>query len=224
MTQRQLFEQLAAYLCNIELSHPMRVAVDGIDAAGKTTLANTLAPVLQQHGRSVIRASIDSFHNPRAIRYARGSSSPEGYYYDSFDYVALKRLLLIPLGPEGSRAYREAVFDHRTDAPVLVPERYAPPDAILLFDGVFLFRPELAAFWDVKMFVDITFEESIARAAQRDLDLFGTAEAVQARYRERYVPGQRLYFGLCDPRAQAHLIINNNDLNEPIITLVRKRA
>jgi uridine kinase len=224
MTQRQLFEQLAAYLCNIELSHPMRVAVDGIDAAGKTTLANTLAPVLQQHGRSVIRASIDGFHNPRAIRYARGSSSPEGYYYDSFDYVALKRLLLIPLGPEGSRAYREAVFDHRTDAPVLVPERYAPPDAILLFDGVFLFRPELARFWDVKMFVDITLEESIARAAQRDLELFGTVEAVQARYRERYVPGQRLYFGLCDPRAQAHLIIDNNDLNEPIITLVRKRA
>jgi uridine kinase len=224
MTQRQLFEQLATYLCEIELAHPMRVAIDGIDAAGKTTLANMLAPMLQQHGRSVIRASLDDFHNPRAIRYARGASSPEGYYYDSFDYVALKRLLLAPLGPEGSRAYREAVFDFRTDAPVLVPERHAPPDAVLLFDGVFLFRPELAAYWDVKMFVDVTFEESLARAMQRDQALLGTAKAVQARYHERYVPGQRLYFGLCDPRAQAHIIIDNNNVNEPVISLVRKRG
>lgn len=222
MTQRQLFEQLATYLCDIELSHPVRVAVNGIDAAGKTMLANTLAPVLQQHGRTVIRASIDGFHNPRAIRYARGSSSPEGYYYDSFDYAAIKRLLLMPLGPEGNQTYRDAAFDFRTDAPVLAPERHAPPDAILLFGGVFLLRPELAACWDVKVFVDISFEESVVRAAQRDQYLFGTPEAVEARYWQRYVPGQRLYFQLCDPRAQAHVIIDNNNVIEPVIAFAKR--
>ncbi len=222
MSQRQVFQQLAAYLCDIELPHPVRVAVDGIDAAGKTMLANTLAPVLQQHGRSVIRASIDGFHNPRGVRHARGAFSPEGYYYDSFDYAALKASLLAPLGPDGTRAYRDAVFDFRADAPVSAPERHAPPDAILLFDGVFLLRPELTAYWDVKVFVDISFEESVARAAQRDQALFGTAEAVQARYRQRYVPGQRLYFRLCNPRAQAHIVIDNNNVTEPVITFVRR--
>jgi len=51
------------------------------------TLADVLAAPLARLGRPVIRASIDGFHNPGAIRYARGKFSPEGYYFDSFDYV-----------------------------------------------------------------------------------------------------------------------------------------
>src|ERR671937_1286035 len=58
--------------------NPVRVAIDGVDAAGKTTLADELAPVLRRRGREVVRASIDGFHRPRAERYRRGELSPEG--------------------------------------------------------------------------------------------------------------------------------------------------
>ena len=65
---------------------------------------------------------------------------PEGYFFDSFDYASMRRALLEPLGPNGDLAYRSAVFDYRTDAPVAAPVQQAVPDAILLFDGVFLLR------------------------------------------------------------------------------------
>ena len=95
-------------------------------------------------GREVIRASVDGFHHPRAHRYRQGSDSPTGCYEDTFDYSAVRRLLLEPLGPSGSRRYRRACFDFRTDTAVREPAATADPDAILLFDGVFLQRPELA--------------------------------------------------------------------------------
>jgi uridine kinase len=45
-----------------------RVAIDGVDGAGKTYFADELAEVLGASGRSVIRASVDGFDNPRSIR------------------------------------------------------------------------------------------------------------------------------------------------------------
>ena len=47
------------------------VAVDGVDGAGKTTFCDELASVLRAQGRAVVRASVDDFHHPRAIRWRR---------------------------------------------------------------------------------------------------------------------------------------------------------
>jgi uridine kinase len=143
MERRELLKDLASRIAAVELAHPVRVAVDGVDAAGKTMLANELAQFIDGLGRPVIRASIDGFHNPAAIRRRRGSASPEGYFEDSFNYDALLSALLQPLGPSGSRDFRRAVFDFRADQPVETPIEHAPPNAILLFDGVFLLRPRL---------------------------------------------------------------------------------
>ena len=194
---------------------PLRVAIDGVDASGKTTLAGELAPLLVECGHPVVRASIDGFHRSRAERYRRGPDSPEGYYHDAFDYPALRESLLLPLGPGGSRRIRRAVFDLATDRPMPTDEEVTPEDAILLLDGVFLLRPELYDLWDLRIFVDVPFEVALARAAQRDLALFGSAEAVIARYQRRYIPGQRLYLREARPRERADVVVDNTDLERP---------
>jgi uridine kinase len=48
----------------------LRVGIDGVDGAGKTTFADKLATALADRQLHVIRSSIDGFHNPRSIRYA----------------------------------------------------------------------------------------------------------------------------------------------------------
>jgi len=110
-------------------------------------LADELA--LAIGGRKVIRASVDGFHRPRAERYRLGADSPEGYYRDSFDLEALRRELLDSLGRGGSRLYRTAVFDFRTDSPRDQGRQRATYDAVLIVDGVFLLRPELRDAWGV---------------------------------------------------------------------------
>jgi hypothetical protein len=62
MTKRDaILGELCARIVALHFSHPTRVAIDGPDAAGKTTLANELALVIAAMGRTVIRASIDGF-------------------------------------------------------------------------------------------------------------------------------------------------------------------
>ena len=199
------------------MSHPTRVAIDGVDAAGKTTLADDLTNLVQEHGRPVIRASIDGFHNPASIRHRRGSNSPEGYYYDSFNYGALQESLLIPLGAGGTLSYRTAVFDFRSDAETQTEFRTADSKAVLLFDGVFLLRPELEGYWDFTIFVDASFEVTLARAIERDVALFGDAASVRGRYEERYIPGQRIYLEQCQPKKKAMVVVDNDDPDNPLI-------
>jgi hypothetical protein len=117
VTRARVLDELAASVASISLGRPVRVAIDGRTASGKTTLADELAALLTARGRPVIRTSIDGFHRPKAERYARGRTSPEGYYYDSRDLDAVTRLLLAPLGPGGDRRYRTASFDLEKRSP-----------------------------------------------------------------------------------------------------------
>jgi uridine kinase len=215
LSRAELLGRLADAIERVRRPHPVRVAVDGPDAAGKTTLADELAEVLGGRGRRVVRASIDGFHRPRAARYRLGPDSPEGYYLDSFDLEALRASLLEPLGPGGSRVYRSAVFDHRADGPLAELPEVAPDDAVLVLDGVFLLRPELVDDWDLRIVVSVTPEESLSRARVRDAPLVGSAAEIERRYRTRYLPGQRLYDSVARPTAVADLVVLNDDPARP---------
>ena len=197
----------------------MRVAIDGVDGAGKTILANELVKPIASRGRQVIRASIDGFHRPRAERYQHGANSPTSYYYDSFNYLALRSVLLEPLGANGNRQYRPRIFDYRTDQPIAEPSAEAEHNAILLFDGVFLLRSELNACWDYRIFVHANFEITVARAVQRDQAHGGDASEIVRRYKNKYVPGQELYLQSAHPQELANAIVENNDPLEPKLVL-----
>jgi uridine kinase len=193
----------------------VRVAVDGPPAAGKTTLADELAVVLRAQGREVIRASIEGFLLPRSQRYRRGEDSAEGCYHDSFDFDALHRVLLDPLGPGGDRSFQQAVYDKGMDTALSQPATTAPADAVLLFDGVFLLRPELIDGWDLRIFVSAAFKETLDRARIRDQTLFRSAAEVERRYRNRYIPSQQFYFDTARPTDHADIIVHNDEPQQP---------
>jgi uridine kinase len=205
-------EQVAEVICRIKLPHPIRVAIDGIDGSGKTQLADELKVPIEQQSRRVIRASIDSFHHSQEIRYKRGIDSPEGYFHDSFDNFAIINNLLGPLGPGGNRRYRLAVYDYRVDQAVDSPIKIAPKDSILLFDGVFLHRPELVSFWDFSIFLDVDIDISLLRGFKRDTKLSDIQEKEKRykRYQKRYKQGQEKYLQEVNPKGLASLVLDNN--------------
>jgi len=193
------------------------VAVDGLDGAGKTVLADGLAEVFAETGDAVFRASIDGFHRPRAERYALGRRSPEGFYRDSYDYATFRRVLIDPFrdGAQtaGSTGFQLAAFDVARDAPVESQWVTAPLDAVLVVDGIFLHRPELRDLWDWSVWLDVPFEVSYARMALRDGSDYDPAAASNARYRQ----GQEIYLNEADPREAASVIVDNADLAHPRI-------
>jgi uridine kinase len=182
------------------------VAVDGIDGAGKTRFADALADALRRAGHTVFRASIDGFHNPRALRYARGSDSPEGFYRDSYDYETFRRVLLDPFRDGGTGSFVLEAFDHRRDAPVEPKWTTGKPDSILLLDGIFLHRPELRGLWNYSIWLEVDPTVAAQRCLARD---------GESGIGDRYTKGQQLYVREAKPRAAATAIYDNNDFEHP---------
>lgn len=214
-TRQELLGYLADVVESVAIAHPKRVAVDGPPAAGKTSLSNELADILRSRGRQVIQASIDGFLFPRLRRFRRGEDSAEGCYYDSFDFEALHRVLLEPLGPGGDRRIQYAVYDGVTDSALSPPITTASADAVLLFDGVFLLRPELIYRWDLSIFVSASFEEALGRARNRDQSVKRSANEVERRYRSRYIPSQQFYFDTVHPTDLCDVIVYNDEPQQP---------
>jgi uridine kinase len=107
------------------------------------------------------------------------------------------------------------VFDYRNDAAAGPPACLAPPEAVLLFDGVFLLRLQLRGCWDVGIFLAVNPDEVLRRALVRDGQLMGGPDGVRERYRGRYLPAQDLYRADAAPEASADVVIDNTDPARP---------
>jgi len=182
------------------------IAVDGVDGAGKTEFANALAAQLGIGHRAVFRASIDDFHFPRVVRWAKGRDSAEGFYRDSFDYPTFKRMLTEPFRTGWIGSFNLRAFDLRRDLPFEPVWSSGPKDAFLVVDGIFLNRPELRGIWNFSVWLDVERQVAEARMFERD-----GASTVPERYRG----GQELYIRESKPRELASAIIDNSDFEHP---------
>jgi len=158
----------------------------------------------------VIRAGIDGFHNPRGIRYRRGRNSPQGFFLDSFNYDSLRRCLIDPFR-SGAPTVATARFDYKQDCEVAGASHPVSDTAILVFDGIFLHRPELDGVWDRSIFLEVPFIVSFGRLADRD----GMNAAPDAAENDRYREGQNIYLWTCRPRDQASYLVDNADFDVP---------
>lgn len=204
-----LLQAVAEQLLLMRPAHPLRVAIDGRTASGKTTFADALADILRRSQRPVIRASIDGFHHPATVRHRQGRFSPDGYYEDARDFAAMRSRLLGPLGPSGDRSYETRTFDLERDRPVRTRSHRAADDAILLVDGTFLQRSELEGAWDFVIFLNVSQEEARRRGVSRDQSILGGQAAATELYLRRYGPAFERYEAECSPAERAHVIVEN---------------
>lgn len=187
------------------------VAVDGADGAGKSEFADDLATELRSMGHSVFRASMDDFHRPRALRYAKGRESAQGFYEDSYDYPSFRRVLLGPFRMAGSTGFSTAFFDLKRDVEFESRWETGPADAILIVDGLFLLRPELKGIWNFTIWLDAPDEVRRDRMIERD----GSHPESDSPLGKRYSGGQELYQREAAPRTAASAIIDNSDYDHP---------
>lgn len=214
----EVLAELARHVVAVRRPHPVRVGVDGNSAAGKSTFADELAEAVRAvTDRPVIRVGIDHFKRRVDLRTAYPQDSPESYYLDSWDDAAIREQLLAPLGPGGSRRYRDAVMNLRGTEAVAGPVHVAPEDAILLADGAFLQRPELVAYWDLRIYLAIGFDVVLSRGIARDQAWMSGAAEAEHRYRTKYIPGEQRYVAEVRPQERADLVVDNTDFAAPVL-------
>lgn len=94
----------------------------------------------------------------------------------------------------------------------------APPDAILIVDSVFGFRPEFNEFWDFRIWIEVDPTVSLARGIERDTASEDGVEAATALHRDRYHAAMEIYLSEVDPTFRADVIVDNSDFTRPRLT------
>ena len=126
--------------------HPGRavfVGIDGLGAAGKSTLADLVA-------RSVPRAVV--------VRTDDFDAQPE------WDWPRFLEQVHAPLAAGQAARYEVAAWDVGTTG----EWRTVPPDAVLVLEGVSSTRTELAVPWHLSVWVDTPRDVRRRRALDRD--------------------------------------------------------
>jgi uridine kinase len=196
----------------------LRVAVDGLTCAGKTSFGHELAAALRDLGRPTARASMDDFKNPwreaRELGYDRVSG--EGYYRNAYDFRSARDLLLAPAAPGGSGDLVLCGHDPLTGEDHRDKTIAVPADAVLIVDSVFAFRPEYNDFWDYRIWLEVDFGLALRRGIARDAAREGAQQAREV-HRDRYHSAEMIYLAEVGPESLADLIIDNSDFARPVI-------
>jgi len=196
----------------------LRVAIDGLTCAGKTSFGHELAAALRKLGRPTARASFDDFKNPWREAREQGYDrlSGEGYYRNAYDFPSATGLLLAPAGRGGSGVLVLCAHDPLTGEDHRDKTVATPAGTVLIVDSVFAFRPEYSEYWDYRIWLEVGAAAALRRGITRDTPMEGAAEAERV-HRDRYHAAEAIYQAEVDPLLVADLLIDNGDIAAPVI-------
>jgi len=142
------------------------IGVSGADCSGKTVLADNYARWCNDAGHRTEVAHIDDFHNPSQLR--TGLDEVDVYYRNAFNYEQLISEVLEPLRTYGEVHATLTCLDLETDRYEKQVRYDIDPGAVLIVEGVLLFRSPLVDFFDATIWVQISEREELRRAQARD--------------------------------------------------------
>ena len=195
---------------------PLRIAIDGFSASGKTTFGHELAQTLASSGRPIFRVSLDDFKRPWSEAHLYDRLTGEGYFRNAFDYDALRRLLIEPT-TSGAGEVALCSIDPLTQLDHSDVQVHIPANGIVIVDGVFALRQSLRGYWHVSVWLDISPELSVTRGTTRDSELEGGDEEAEALHRSRYLPSELLHLSESSPVDHADFVIDNTTFDGPRI-------
>ena len=210
-----IYKEIAGYILNRKQKNkPLIVGINGVDTSGKSTFTKELARYLFKIGFKSHTISIDDFHNPSKIRN-KEKNPVISYLNNAFDITKIENEIMKPLVTENKLDKELLLLNLETDEFTNNKRYVIDEDTILLFEGVLLYREPLNQYFDFRIFIDISFDEVLKRAAKRDLSLLG--KDVIEKYNNKYIPIQKLYIEKYNPKILSDIIIDNNDYWNPKI-------
>ena len=225
MEAEKLYDEIASNILNIDLERPVIIGINGIDAVGKSCFAEGLIEKLKPlTKRSVVQSSVDNFTVYRGIEEGlQPHLQPDAdkwYYEEAFPPHLVKSNFLIPLqkpDAAGRFSCNKAIFNWSTDSSAEGQWEVVKHDAIVVFDGVFIFRQELSDYFDYKVFLDgdmdIILERGLERAAERGQDV----EEMRRGFNNCYYKAQKYYYQKERPWEKADIWIDNTDFENPVL-------
>jgi uridine kinase len=183
------------------------VGVSGIDASGKGFVAARLAAALRRLGVRAVIINADGWLHLPGRRF--GAENPGLHFYEhALRLEEMFAQLVLPLrdqrrirltmdyAEETASSYRK----HTYDFPVV---------DVVIVEGIFLFKPGYRDHFDLKIWIDCSFETALERAVARGQEGLPPEETKRA-FNIIYFPAQRIHAERDRPREAADEVFEND--------------
>jgi uridine kinase len=184
----------------MEVDRPVVIAIDGPSCAGKSIVAMAVA---LRSGASVLEG--DDFYRsslPTLTLSQREAMSDAEVVDAVIDWERLRDQALLPLRAGESSTFQP--YDWEADDGRLAPPKTIPAADLIIVEGVYAARPELADLIDVAVYLGVDPETQARRYAERENDPDWT------RFWER---GEAYYLSAVRPPASFDLQVEAEELS-----------
>jgi uridine kinase len=204
---KKLLAAILAKRKEVPARRSLLIGITGIDGAGKGYVAEALVARLQEQELRTVGINLDGWLNLPHKRFSEENPA-EHFYENAIRFEELFEQLILPLKEsrsvrleadfteETGRRYRKHLYDFR-DVECIVLE------------GIYLFKKAFQDYFDVKVWVNCTFETALKRALQGAQEGLSPEETARA-YETIYFPAQRLHFVKDNPYSAADYILTND--------------
>jgi uridine kinase len=205
---KELADNVIQKLQEHQADHLFTVAISGIDASGKGFISKQLEEELKNRGIAAANINIDPWQEPIPVRLKKENAA-ENIYENIFRWNEFFEQLIFPLQEKKSIYLETQVI--RTDADIYYPLTYdyRNPD-IILVEGILLFKRKYLSWYDLKIWVDCSFETGLQRAIMRNVENLDTEKLIED-YKTYYYPAQKIHITRDNPLAAADIIFENNN-------------
>ncbi len=176
-------------------SSPAVVAIDGRSGSGKTSVAAFLAGRLN----AVVVVAGDDFYRDQSDDVRR-RLSPAAGVQGWFDWQRLRAQALEPLRRREAATYRP--YDWAAGGGLALREHRLEPRDVVLLEGVYSARPELADLVDLALLVYTPAEQRRQRLVERDHG------GPHLQWHDAWEAAEEHYFGTVRPAAGFAVVIS----------------
>lgn len=172
------------------------VSIDGPGGSGKSTLTDEVAERLSSGRVSVVHG--DDFYRPMSGQ-ERLLLSPEQGYDRYFDWQRLRDQVLVPLASGSAAQYQR--YDWPTGDLAVGELHDVPRSGVVIVEGVYTARPELAGYYDLTVWVDAPREVCMRRLEDRGAD-HGPGD-----WHERWRAAEEHYIAATEPGVRLDMTV-----------------
>jgi len=185
----------AKYEKHHSISQSFVVGINGIDCSGKTTFAKSVSKYFTHHKIENDCLDIDNFNNP-----AIESATYKAFVSGSWDEKDLNK-------------YYKLIINY-SDAIRAVSE-YKKKYPLVILEGIFIYKPQLADLFDLKIYLDIDISLGRKRFAERR-SLKQDKRPFEI-YDEIWMLSHIRYESEVHPKRISDLVIDYNDESKPVL-------
>ena len=172
--------------------NPVIIAIDGPSASGKSAIAKSIA---DDYDCNVFHMD-DFFLTPERKTQERLSTPGGNVDYERFEAQVLKNLL-------SGQPFTYDIYSCKTG-------EYTPcqvsPKRLNIVEGVYSLHPQLAPFYEYKIFLDVE------RSVQLERILHRSGPNMLAKFKNEWIPLEDAYFKAYNLRAQNDFALNTTKM------------